>query len=80
MSVHCCVCLSAHAASACLFCVCVSVITPCLRVQAAKEVVLSYVPNYDNIASEIHVRIADLPVVEELRYLRSGHRDREAVS
>ncbi|KAL5477819.1 hypothetical protein EMCRGX_G024667 [Ephydatia muelleri] len=38
--------------------------------KAAKEVVLSYFPNYDCIASEIHVRIADLPLLEELRSLR----------
>lgn len=38
--------------------------------QAAKEVVLSYFPKYDYIASEIHVRIAELPLMEELRSLR----------
>ena len=38
--------------------------------QAAKEVVLSYFPKYDLIASEIHVRIAELPLMEELRSLR----------
>ena len=38
--------------------------------QAAKEVVLSYFPKYDHIASEIHVRVAELPLMEELRSLR----------
>ena len=47
----------------------------CLRLsllvpQAAKEVVLSYFPKYEYIASEIHVRIAELPLMEELRSLR----------
>eukprot|EP00731_Ephydatia_muelleri_P001567 Em0001g1567a len=41
--------------------------------EAAKEVVLSYFPNYDRIANEIHVRIADLPLLEELRSLRQLH-------
>lgn len=31
---------------------------------------MSYFPNYDRIASEIHVRIAELPLMEELRSLR----------
>jgi len=39
-------------------------------VQAAKEVVLSYYPRYDTIANEIHVRIAELPLMEDLRALR----------
>ena len=38
--------------------------------QAAKEVVLSYFPKYEYIASEIHVRVAELPLMEELRSLR----------
>ncbi|XP_002740276.1 DNA replication licensing factor mcm2-like [Saccoglossus kowalevskii] len=41
--------------------------------EAAKEVVLSMFPNYDRIAKEIHVRIAELPLVEELRSLRQLH-------
>jgi len=41
--------------------------------EAAKEVVLSLFPNYDRIATEIHVRIADLPLMEELRHLRQLH-------
>lgn len=32
--------------------------------------VLAMFPNYDRIASDIHVRIADLPLMEELRSLR----------
>ena len=42
----------------------------CASLQAAKEVVLSYFPKYEYIASEIHVRIAELPLMEELRSLR----------
>lgn len=38
--------------------------------QGAKEVVLAMFPNYDRITSDIHVRIADLPLMEELRSLR----------
>ena len=38
--------------------------------QAAKEVVLSMFPNYERITSDVHVRIADLPLMEELRSLR----------
>lgn len=38
--------------------------------QAAKEVVLNMYPKYENIAKEIHVRIAELPLIEELRSLR----------
>ena len=38
--------------------------------QAAKEVVLSMYPNYERIVKEIHVRVAELPLIEELRSLR----------
>ena len=38
--------------------------------EAAKEVVLYMFPKYEQIAKEIHVRIAELPLVEELRSLR----------
>ena len=38
--------------------------------QAAKEVVLSMYPRYDQIVKEIHVRISDLPLIEDLRSLR----------
>merc|ERR1719336_1494326 len=40
---------------------------------AAKSVVLSMFPRYELIAKEIHVRITDLPLVEELRSLRQLH-------
>ena len=38
--------------------------------QAALDVVLSMYPRYDQIVKEIHVRISDLPLIEELRSLR----------
>lgn len=38
--------------------------------EAAKEVVLAMYPKYDRIAYEIHVRICNLPLVEEIRSLR----------
>ena len=38
--------------------------------QAGTEVVLSMYPNYDKIVKSIHVRIAELPLIEELRSLR----------
>uniref|UniRef100_A0A8C7W7Q1 DNA replication licensing factor MCM2 n=1 Tax=Oncorhynchus mykiss TaxID=8022 RepID=A0A8C7W7Q1_ONCMY len=41
--------------------------------EAAKEVVLAMYPKYDRIAQEIHVRICNLPLVEELRSLRQLH-------
>jgi DNA replication licensing factor MCM2 len=41
--------------------------------EGAKEVVLSIFPLYDRIASEIHVRIAELPLMEDLRSLRQLH-------
>ncbi|XP_038068588.1 DNA replication licensing factor mcm2-like [Patiria miniata] len=41
--------------------------------EAAKEVVLYMFPKYEQIAKEIHVRIAELPLVEELRSLRQLH-------
>lgn len=49
---------------------CAVTATLLLTSQAAKEVVLSYFPKYNYIASEIHVRIAELPLMEELRSLR----------
>lgn len=36
----------------------------------AKEIVLSIFPSYERVASEIHVRISDLPLIEELRTFR----------
>eukprot|EP00794_Sanderia_malayensis_P005983 gene5983-6679_t len=41
--------------------------------EAAKEVVLSMFSMYDRIAKEIHVRISELPLMEELRSLRQLH-------
>lgn len=41
--------------------------------EAAKEVVLSMYPNYERIVKEIHVRVAELPLIEELRSLRQLH-------
>ena len=38
--------------------------------EAAKEVVLAMYPKYGRIAHEIHVRICNLPLVEEIRSLR----------
>ena len=41
--------------------------------RAAKQVVLSMFPHYNRISKEIHVRISELPLVEELRSLRQLH-------
>ena len=41
--------------------------------EAAKTVVLGMFPQYEQISKEIHVRISDLPLVEELRSLRQLH-------
>ncbi|XP_064633421.1 DNA replication licensing factor mcm2-like [Lineus longissimus] len=41
--------------------------------EAAKEVVLGMYPRYDQIVNEIHVRIAELPLVEDIRSLRQLH-------
>lgn len=38
--------------------------------EAAKDVVLSMYPNYSKIVAAIHVRISDLPLIEDLRSLR----------
>ena len=38
--------------------------------QATKHVVLGMYPRYENIAKEIHVRISNLPVEEDIRSLR----------
>ncbi|KAK2091668.1 MCM DNA helicase complex subunit, partial [Saguinus oedipus] len=40
--------------------------------EAALEVVLAMYPKYDRITSHIHVRISHLPLVEELRSLRTA--------
>ena len=39
--------------------------------QAAKDVVLGLFPQYERISKEIHVRITDLPLMEDIRSLRS---------
>ena len=36
--------------------------------EAAKEVVLNLFPNYERVAKEIHVRITNYPIDDELRY------------
>merc|ERR1719210_2536890 len=41
--------------------------------EAAKTVVLNMFPHYERIAKNIHVRITELPLVEELRSLRQLH-------
>lgn len=41
--------------------------------EAAKDYVFSLYPHYHKIAKEIHVRISDLPLIEELRSLRQLH-------
>lgn len=38
--------------------------------EVAKEVVLSLYPSYGRVTNEIHVRIADIPLIEELRSFR----------
>ncbi|XP_005108123.1 DNA replication licensing factor mcm2 [Aplysia californica] len=41
--------------------------------EAATEVVFSMYPNYERIAQSIHIRISDLPLIEEIRSLRQLH-------
>ncbi|GIY51642.1 DNA replication licensing factor mcm2 [Caerostris darwini] len=41
--------------------------------EAAKDVVLSMFPQYGRIANEIHIRITDLPLLENIRSLRQLH-------
>ncbi|CAH0552587.1 unnamed protein product [Brassicogethes aeneus] len=41
--------------------------------EVAKEIVLSMYPSYDRVTNEIHVRISDLPLIEELRTFRKLH-------
>merc|ERR1719394_2956 len=41
--------------------------------EAAKDVVIKLFPHYDRIAKDIHVRITDLPLIEDLRSLRQLH-------
>jgi DNA replication licensing factor MCM2 len=41
--------------------------------KVAKEVVISIFPSYERVTNEIHVRISDLPLIEELRTFRKLH-------
>ena len=41
--------------------------------EAAKDYVFALYPHYHKIAKEIHVRISELPLIEELRSLRQLH-------
>merc|ERR1719507_1745866 len=41
--------------------------------EAAQSVVSNMFPHYDRIAKDIHVRITDLPLVEDIRSLRQLH-------
>ncbi|ELU12121.1 hypothetical protein CAPTEDRAFT_175811 [Capitella teleta] len=41
--------------------------------EAAKDVVFSMYPRYDQIVKEIHIRITDLPLIEDIRSLRQLH-------
>ncbi|KPJ18533.1 DNA replication licensing factor Mcm2 [Papilio machaon] len=41
--------------------------------EVAKEIVLQIFPSYERVTSEIHVRISDLPLIEELRTFRKLH-------
>ncbi|KAJ8968837.1 hypothetical protein NQ317_005305 [Molorchus minor] len=41
--------------------------------EVAKDIVLSMYPSYDRVTNKIHVRISDLPLIEELRTFRKLH-------
>lgn len=41
--------------------------------KVAKDIVLSIFPTYERVTTEIHVRISDLPLIEELRTFRKLH-------
>ncbi|XP_058821808.1 DNA replication licensing factor Mcm2 [Topomyia yanbarensis] len=41
--------------------------------KVAKEMVLSIYPTYERVTNEVHVRISELPLVEELRTFRKLH-------
>lgn len=41
--------------------------------EAAKDIVLGMFPQYERITKEIHVRITDLPLIEDIRSLRQLH-------
>lgn len=38
--------------------------------EVAKELVLSIFPSYERVSPEVHVRISDLPLIEDLRTFR----------
>lgn len=38
--------------------------------EVAKDVVLSIFPNYERVTNEIHVRISDIPLIDEIRSFR----------
>jgi DNA replication licensing factor MCM2 len=38
--------------------------------KVAKELVLNMFPQYERVSSEIHVRISELPLVEDIRTFR----------
>ncbi|XP_014598435.1 PREDICTED: DNA replication licensing factor Mcm2 [Polistes canadensis] len=41
--------------------------------EVAKDLVLTIFPSYERVTSEIHVRISELPLIEELRTFRKLH-------
>jgi DNA replication licensing factor MCM2 len=41
--------------------------------EVATQLVLSIFPSYNRVTTDIHVRISDLPLVEDLRTFRSVH-------
>jgi len=41
--------------------------------EAAREIVLKLYPYYDLVTPEVHVRLTDIPILEELRSLRQFH-------
>lgn len=41
--------------------------------KVAKEMVFSIFPTYDRVTNEIHVRISDIPLIEEIRTFRKLH-------
>ncbi|KAI5709035.1 hypothetical protein M8J76_008691 [Diaphorina citri] len=44
-----------------------------IREWVAKDLVLSMYPSYERVATEIHVRISDLPLIEDIRTFRKIH-------
>ncbi|GLV43696.1 Minichromosome maintenance 2 [Carabus blaptoides fortunei] len=41
--------------------------------EVAKELVLSIFPSYERVSTEVHVRVSDLPLIEDLRTFRKIH-------